>query len=253
VIVAVFGGTLGWLVGHVAYRNGTSSTVTSRLYGLGTRGSVLASLIYSFMIIGFLALEDALLYYGTLFMFGWAPSVANAIVIYGLLTVVWIALTTFGLPLVQRTSTVLLIAFVVLTVGLAGLAVARSGLSVGEILANALGLLMIAGDILGLINRYLGILAVTTTALAGVIIADYYIVRRRRAANPDLVESVNWAGVLSVVLSAATGGFLAEAGITPLGFLVTLAMVLVLYPVLRRSVLRGPREDAAEPGRLASR
>jgi len=135
VIVAVFGGTLGWLVGHVAYRNGTSSTVTSRLYGLGTRGSVLASLIYSFMIIGFLALEDALLYYGTLFMFGWAPSVANAIVIYGLLTVVWIALTTFGLPLVQRTSTVLLIAFVVLTVGLAGLAVARSGLSVGEILA----------------------------------------------------------------------------------------------------------------------
>ena len=414
VIVAVFGGTLGWLVGHVAYRNGTSSTVTSRLYGLGTRGSVLASLIYSFMIIGFLALEDALLYYGTLFMFGWAPSVANAIVIYGLLTVVWIALTTFGLPLVQRTSTVLLIAFVVLTVGLAGLAVARSGLSVGEILAagpaiggsggahfwvvvailagptgalaltdadfaryarstrdvgilalggaimidivmvvlgavivragsgavtkyleadpaaaasqhgatiadkvswmadhnsgayfivlagvigfllmyvaqakaqvlntysgslalsnlfdgllgrnvgrlamvvlaNALGLLMIAGDILGLINRYLGILAVTTTALAGVIIADYYIVRRRRAANPDLVESVNWAGVLSVVLSAATGGFLAEAAITPLGFLVTLAMVLVLYPVLRRYVLRGPREEAAAPGRLASR
>jgi len=121
------------------------------------------------------------------------------------------------------------------------------------VLANALGLLMIAADILGLINRYLGILAVTTTALAGVIIADYYIVRRRRAANPDLVESVNWAGVLSVVLSAATGGFLAEAGITPLGFLVTLAMVLVLYPVLRRSVLRGPREDAAEPGRLASR
>ena len=76
---------------------------------------------------------------------------------------------------------------------------------------------------------------------------------RRRAANPDLVESVNWAGVLSVVLSAASGGFLAETGITPLGFVVTLAMMLVLYPVLRRYVLRGPREDAAAPGRLASR
>ncbi|HKN51218.1 MAG TPA: hypothetical protein VJX66_01890, partial [Amycolatopsis sp.] len=54
-IVAVFGGALGWLVGHVAYTSGTSSTVTSRFYGLGSRGSIVASLIYSFMIIGFLA------------------------------------------------------------------------------------------------------------------------------------------------------------------------------------------------------
>lgn len=400
-IVAVFGGTLGWLVGHVAYRNGTSSTVTSRVYGLGTRGSVIASLIYSFMIIGFLALENALLYHGTLFMFGWTPSAANAIGIYGVLTLAWIALTTFGLQLVQRTSTVLLIAFAVLTVVLAGIAVGKSGQSVFEILtagplaggdgsshfsaviailagsagalaltdadfaryarsskdvgilaiggaimidivivvlgclvvraggsavaqylqdnpgiaagqegstiadkvawmadhnsgayfivlagmigfllmyvaqakaqvlntysgslslsnlfdgllgrnvgrlamvvlANVLGLLMIAGDILGLINRYLGILGVTTTALAGVIIADYYIVRRGRAADPGQVESVNWAGVVSVVVSSATGGILAETGVTSLGFLVTLGLVLVLYPVLRRSVLRGP-------------
>jgi cytosine permease len=408
VIVAVFGGTLGWLVGHVAYQSGTSSTVTSRFYGLGTRGSIIASLIYSFMIIGFLALEDALLYYGTLFMFGWTPSTANAIAIYGVLTLVWIALTTFGLKIVQRTSTVLLIAFLVLTVALAGIAVAKSGLSVSEILtagpagggdgsahfsaiiailagsagalaltdadfaryarstkdvgilaiggaimidivivvlgclivrggsgavatylqdnpaiaasqqgatiadkvswmadhnsgaffivlagmigfllmyvaqakaqvlntysgslslsnlfdglfgrnvgrlamvvlANILGLLMIAGDILGLINRYLGILGVTTTALAGVIIADYYIVRRRQAANPDQVESVNWAGVVSVVLSSATGAILTETGVTSLGFLVTLGLVLVLYPVLRRTVLT-PKDTPADAG-----
>ncbi len=36
----------------------------------------------------------------------------NAIVIYGLLTLAWIALTVFGLPLVQKTSMVLLVAFV---------------------------------------------------------------------------------------------------------------------------------------------
>lgn len=399
VIVAVFGGTLGWLVGHVAYQNGTSSTVTARFYGLGSRGSVVASLIYSFMIIGFLALENALLYYGTLFMFGWEPSLANAILIYGVLTLVWIGLTTFGLKLVQRTSTVLLIAFLVLTIALAGIAVAKSGLSLSDILmagpaaggggsvhfsaviailagsagalaltdadfaryarsskdvgilaiggaitidivmvvlgclivrggsnvvaaylqanpaiaagqtggtiaekvawmadhnsgayfivlaglagfllmyvaqakaqvlntysgslslsnlfdgllgrnlgrltmvvlANILGLLMIAGDILGLVNRYLGILGVTTTALAGVIIADYYIVRRRRPAKT--LEAVNWAGVVSVVVSSVTGGVLAETRVTSLGFLVTLALVLVLYPLLRRFVLTGP-------------
>ncbi len=54
VVVTVFGGTLGWLVGHVAFKSGTSSTVTARFYGLGTRGSALASLIFAFMILGFL-------------------------------------------------------------------------------------------------------------------------------------------------------------------------------------------------------
>ena len=93
VLVAVFGGVLGWLVGHVAYKSGTSSTVTARFYGLGVRGSAIASLIFAFMILGFLALENALLYYGTLFMFGWSPSTGNAILIYGVLTLVW---TEFG-------------------------------------------------------------------------------------------------------------------------------------------------------------
>ena len=44
-VVVLFGGTLGWLVGHVAYVSGTSSTVTTRVYGLGVRGSAIASLI----------------------------------------------------------------------------------------------------------------------------------------------------------------------------------------------------------------
>lgn len=401
VVVAVFGGALGWLVGHVAYRSGTSSTVTARFYGLGTRGSALASLIFAFMILGFLALENALLYYGTLFMFGWAPSTLNAVVIYGLLTVAWIALTVFGLPLVQRTSTVLLIGFVALTVVLTFVALGQSGMTLGEVLSggpvvpgfdsdvarftavlsilagsagalalvdadfaryarstrdvgilavggavmidiiavalgtvivhagsplvteyltanpavaatqggetvadkvawmiannagaffvvlagtlgfvlmwvaqvkaqvlntysgslsltnladgifgrspsrvvmvvvgNVIGLLMVAGDILGLIGSYLGILGVTTTALASVIIADYFIVRRRRVADPGEAEAVNWAGVVSVVGASLLGGVLQETGVTPLGFVVALVVVLVAYPVLRTTVLR---------------
>jgi len=401
VVVAVFGGALGWLVGHVAYVSGTSSTVTARFYGLGTKGSALASLIFAFMILGFLALENALLYYGTLFMFGWAPTLLNAIVIYGLLTLAWIALTVFGLPLVQKTSTVLLIAFTVLTVVLAFVALNDSSVSLGELFAagpvvpgfesdaarftavlsilagsagalalvdadfaryarstrdvgilavggavmidivvvvlgtvlihagsgivsdyltanpdaaatqvgatvadkvawmiannsgaffvvlagvlgfvlmyvaqvkaqvlntysgslslsnladglwgrspgrvamvvvgNLIALLMVAGDILGLIGSYLGILGVTTTALAGVIIGDFFIVRRRRVADPGDVESVNWAGVVSVVGGSLLGGVLLETGVTSLGFVVALVVVLVGYPVLRTTVLR---------------
>ncbi|WP_307076181.1 purine-cytosine permease family protein [Arthrobacter pascens] len=402
VLVAVFGGALGWLVGHVAYVSGTSSTVTARYYGLGRRGSVLASLIFAFMILGFLALENALLYYGTLFMFGWTPNLLNAIIIYGILTAIWILLTIYGMKVVQRTSIILLIAFVVLTVTMATVALANSPLSLGAILAsgpiggvgdemknfglvvsmlagsagalalvdadyaryarstrdvgilavggaimidiivvilgavivhasaasvtdfltrnpaaadsqvgdsiaekvswmiahntgayfiiifgvvgfilmyvaqvkaqvlntysgslslvnlvegltgkspsrlsaviagNVVALLMIAGNILGLLGSFLGILGVSTTALAGVIIADYFIVRKCRPATGTEAEPVNWAGVLSVIFATVVGSVLSETGVTPLGFLVSLVIVIVLYPVLRIFVFKAP-------------
>jgi cytosine permease len=407
VLVAVFGGALGWGIGHVAHVSGTSSTVTARFYGLGTRGSALASLIFAFMILGFLALENALLYYGTLFMLGWAPTTANAIGIYGVLTVLWILLTAFGLKLVQRTSTVLLVAFVVLTVVLAFVAVSRSEMSLADVLGgagapaavgasalpvvismlagsagalalvdadfaryartprdvgilavggavmidvvvvvlgtlvlhaggglvaqyltdnpdvaatqtggsiaekvawmasansgayfvvlagalgfvlmwvaqakaqalntysgslalsnlaasltgrnpgrlvmvvvgNLIGLAMVAGDILGLVNSYLGLLGVMTTALAGLVIADFFVVRRRVPARATDLENVNLAGVVSLVLACVVGGVLQQTGVTPLGFLVSLALVLVLYPALRTSVLRPTHRAAAQ-------
>lgn len=412
VLVAVFGGALGWLVGHVAYVSGTSSTVTARYYGLGRRGSVLASLIFAFMILGFLALENALLYYGTLFMFGWAPSLLNAVLIYGVLTAVWILLTIYGMKAVQRTSIILLIAFVVLTVTMATVALANSPLSLGDILGagpiggtgnemanfglvismlagsagalalvdadyaryarstrdvgilavggaimidiivvilgavivhasansvtdfltrnpaaaetqvgesvadkvswmianntgayfviifgmvgfilmyvaqvkaqvlntysgslslvnlvegltgkspsrlsaviagNVVALLMIAGNILGLLASFLGVLGVSTTALAGVIIADYFIVRKRKPAIGSETEAVNWAGVVSVVLAAVVGSVLSETGITPLGFLVSLIIVLGLYPILRKFVFRAPKYHVEVVDRL---
>ena len=400
VIVALFGGALGWGIGHVAYVSGTSSTVTTRYYGLGRRGSALASLVFAFMILGFLALENALLYYGTLFAFGWAPSLLNALAIYGILTVAWVLLTMYGMKVVQKTSTILLIAFVALTIIIAIIAVVDSHQTLGQILAsgpadphtpigptfltviailagsagalalvdadyaryarstkdvgilavggsimidivvvvlgavivhasnatvasylhanpasaasqvgstiaekinwmianntgayfiilfgvtgfilmyvaqikaqvlntysgsltlsnlvesvsgktgsrvvmvivgNVVALAMIAFNILGLINSFLGILGVTTTALATVVIADFFLVRRRRPAQTDELEQVNWAGVVSVVVAAVAGSVLSQVGVTPLGFLVSLIVVLVLYPLLRLSVLR---------------
>jgi cytosine permease len=412
VLVAVFGGVLGWLLGHVAYVSGTSSTVTARFYGLGIKGSALASLIFAFMILGFLALENALLYYGTLFMLGWAPTTTNAIAIYGSLTVIWILLTIFGLKVIQRTSTILLTAFLVLTVILTFVAIARSGSSLGSLLSagpvvpgfassgarfetvvailagsagalalvdadfaryarssrdvgilavggaimidivvvilgsllihagsgvvaeylsknpaiaatqtgatiqdkvawmvsnnsgaffvvlagflgfllmyvaqvkaqvlntysgslalsnlsdglsgwhpgrvamvvvgNLIGLAMVAGNILDLIASYLGILGVTTTALAAVIISDYFIVRRRRVATVAEVENVNWAGVISVVAAATLGGVLQETGVTQLGFIVALFVVLLGYPVLRAIIKPSGAVAAADASR----
>ena len=58
---------------------------------------------------------------------------------------------------------------------------------------------------------------------------------------------MNWAGVISVVVGAVVGSVLSETGVTPLGFVVSLVIVLVLYPILRLYVLRAPKyaPDAA--------
>src|SRR5712692_8291213 len=116
VLVGLFGGTLGWLVGRMALAEGLSSTVLSRFYGLGVRSSFVASAIYSFMILGFLALENALLYNGTIFALGWQDRIGKRVLIYGLLTLLWIYLTTYGVKQVLRVSSVLTIAFLALLV-----------------------------------------------------------------------------------------------------------------------------------------
>ncbi|WP_185972331.1 purine-cytosine permease family protein [Georgenia yuyongxinii] len=132
-VSALFGSVVGSLVGRVSQSTGMSSTVTSRFHGLGATGSVIASLIFAWMILSFLALENVLLYNGTLFMLGWAPTLANAIGIYGALTALWIFLALFGVKLVQKTSLVLTLVAGALMVGVGVLAVTRSDLSVGQV------------------------------------------------------------------------------------------------------------------------
>lgn len=128
-LVTVVGGLLGWLIGHVAYRSGLSSTVMARRFGFGTRGSALASLIFAFMIIGFLALENALLYKGLLFASGLPDTTGWRVLIYGALTLAWIGLTAFGFDWVSRVSSVTLLAFLVLLLWMTAGVMGHAGLS----------------------------------------------------------------------------------------------------------------------------
>jgi len=61
------------------------------------------------MIIGFLALENALLYRGFIFYFELADTVTTRIVIYGLMTLAWILLTSYGFKLIAKASSVTLV------------------------------------------------------------------------------------------------------------------------------------------------
>ncbi len=109
--VAVFGMLLGWGLGHIAYSTGLSSTVMSRHYGFGIKGSILGSSIFGFMIIGIIGVENILLYKGFLFYFSAADTLATRIFIYTALTLMWVLLTAYGFSSVTRFSSVMLLAF----------------------------------------------------------------------------------------------------------------------------------------------
>ncbi|QQE81202.1 purine-cytosine permease-like transporter [Alicyclobacillus sp. SO9] len=397
ICVWLFGGTLGWLVGRISFMEGVSSTVASRFYGLGARGSIIASAIYGFMILGFLALENALLYYGTLFALGWKDTTAHRLLLYGILTVLWIVLTTFGVKLVMRVSSILTIIFLALLLFMVWKAGFTSGVSIGTILShgalipnmggtgsrfmqalvtlagsagglamvdadyaryakssrdvavmafaglfimdilvvvcgtiimvggagpaakyivahhmaapgqakttvsqlaqnntgaffiilsavvgfilmyaaqikaqvlntysgslaltnffdvlfkwrpgrflmvilgNLIGMGMVFAGILGTINAWLGMLGILTMSFSGVMISDYYWVRKRELAHHSEVESVNLAGVVSVIGASVISYWLQQSHIFPLGFLASLILTMVLYYGLRVAVLK---------------
>ena len=132
-IVMIIGALLGWGVGHIAYKTGLSSTVMSRIYGFGKAGSMITAIIFGFMIIGFIALENVLLYKGLLFYFGIADSIQMQILIYGLLTLSWILLTAFGFGLVTKVSSWLLVLFLAVLVYIMWGVVGSSSYSVVEV------------------------------------------------------------------------------------------------------------------------
>ncbi len=128
------GSTLGWCIARVAVETGFSSTLITRKYGLGVRGSALASLIFGFLIVGFLAVENGLLYRGLLFFLNWPDAWHARIVLYGGMTACWILLTAFGFSAVTRTSSLMIIGFLIVLAWM--LSVVLSG--AGDDLASTL-------------------------------------------------------------------------------------------------------------------
>ncbi len=106
VIVALVGGAFGWAVGHVACRTGLSSTMIARRHGFATRGAAIPALFFGFMMIGFLAMENLLLFRGLLFFLGRADTPILRIAIYGTMALTWVLLTTYGFGLVTRTASI---------------------------------------------------------------------------------------------------------------------------------------------------
>jgi len=215
-IVTIIGGGLGWAVGHIAYRSGLSSTVMSRMYGFGNKGSVIASAIYGFMILGFLALENALLYKGFLFFFEMEDTAFSKVIIYGLLTIIWILITTFGFKLVAKVSSITLVAFLAVLLYMVFDVIASSGQSWSSVLSfgaqfppealAAMGADSDSGKLIFAINVLIG----SAGALA-LVDADYGRYARR---SKDIGIAAFLGNIAMDILMVTIGGIVMFAGMS---------------------------------------
>lgn len=95
-------------LGIISFRDGYSSNIISRAYAFGTRGSALGSLIWAFMIIGFLGMESVLIGNSLLFYFNIESTFTVKLVFYLIMTGIWIVLSLFGNKLVSRVAEIMI-------------------------------------------------------------------------------------------------------------------------------------------------
>lgn len=111
----------------------------------------------------------------------------------------------------------------------------RPGRIVFVVLANVIGLVMLYGKILVLVNAWITILGVMTTALAMVMISDYFIVRPilgQSDISEHQEDTVNWSGVISLIAATILAHYVLNK-VQPVEFFTAAITVLILYPMLR--------------------
>jgi len=113
----------------------------------------------------------------------------------------------------------------------------RPGRFTFVVLANAIALGMLYGEILHFVEDWIKLLGVLLSALAGTIILDYYVVRHRVRPTSSPPAAINWAGVIAI-LAAVYGAHWLFRPYQPVEVLTSLALVALIYPALRLTLFR---------------
>ena len=108
---------------------------------------------------------------------------------------------------------------------------------VAVVIANAIGLAFILGNILDQVNAFMSFGSILTISWCMLLITDYYIVRGplkigSRGVPLASVEIVNWRGVVTLAVTSVANMVLYSAGIVSVPFLTTAPMTVALYLVL---------------------
>lgn len=121
--------------------------------------------------------------------------------------------------------------------------------AVAVVIANAIGLAFILGNILDQVNAFMSYGSILTSSWCVLLITDYYLVRGRmgiggRGIEPGSAEaSVNWRGVGTLAVVTVVASVLYATGVVAVPFLVVAPASMVIYVavswVLRDKVRSG--------------
>lgn len=131
----------------------------------------------------------------------------------------------------------------------------ESGSKLTTLAAGLAGIALALVGILGQFEMFLSFLSATAPALAGAVIADYWVVRRGRSENIEVVDGVSGCGAAAVLGGLAAGlvsggafdnvlGLVASEGLLSVGpvnaLVVSMAVYVGAYYGTGRTVYRGP-------------
>ncbi len=119
------------------------------------------------------------------------------------------------------------------------------------IVGNVLAMMAVYANILGFLIQFLGALGIATMALCSLVVADYLVMRKGKDTSTRVVEEWNWAGIIAMTVGFGIAYTLQTTGIFPVGFVVALILVPLIYVVLRRTVLPEGTGTTIVPGTTA--
>ena len=103
------------------------------------------------------------------------------------------------------------------------------------VVANAIGLAFILGNILDQVNAFMSYGSILTTSWCVLLITDYYLVRGRMGIGERGIEvgmpeaSVNWRGVGTLAVVTVAGSVLYATGAVAVPFLVVAPASMAIY------------------------
>ena len=109
IVMVALSFVLTYLVGRITYKEGLPNNVVSRLYIFGTKGSVVGSLVWIFLLVGVLAVGTVQLGNAILFSFGWNEPWQRWVLFIGILCV-WVFMSLFGAKIIARLNAVFVVA-----------------------------------------------------------------------------------------------------------------------------------------------
>lgn len=106
-------------------------------------------------------------------------------------------------------------------------------------ICGAIGIIIAIAGLADALTAFITILGALVPPVAGVVLADYWIVGRGKASNWHPVRGVNWCGIIAWVAGSVVALFFSFFSAALDGIIVSCVVYFILYTLLKNTKLAG--------------